>query len=248
MVLLFAATGCGGRPAVVAPPAPERPGAEAKKEVLPPMGFVIQVGAFSSVNNAIVLSEALRNLALDAYYFRHKSGLYKVRFGDFPSKELALTKAEDLHSKGVIDEYFIISPEDYPAAGARRRGQDQIRQEIIITAKSFIGVPYRWGGSSQKQGFDCSGLVQAVYQLNGLNLPRSSTQQWESGTPVRKTEMRRGDLVFFAISGGRKVDHVGIYLGENRFIHAPSRGKEIGVASLTNRYFKSRYVGARTYF
>jgi cell wall-associated NlpC family hydrolase len=86
-----------------------------------------------------------------------------------------------------------------------------------------------------------------VYQLNGLNLPRSSKEQYRIGMPIRRSQLSQGDLVFFATSGGRRVSHVGIYVGNGRFIHAPSRGKRIRTERLTKKYFKNRYVGARTY-
>ena len=86
-----------------------------------------------------------------------------------------------------------------------------------------------------------------IYQQNGLNLPRSSRQQWKAGKPITPRQLLKGDLVFFATSGGKRVSHVGIYLGGDKFLHAPGRGRAIQTASLTDRYFKSRYLGARTY-
>jgi cell wall-associated NlpC family hydrolase len=87
----------------------------------------------------------------------------------------------------------------------------------------------------------------AIYQLNGLNLPRSSEEQYRAGIPVKQSQLLRGDLVFFATSTGKKISHVGVYAGDNKFIHAPGRGKRIRADSLSNRYFKTRYAGARTY-
>jgi len=86
-----------------------------------------------------------------------------------------------------------------------------------------------------------------AYHLNGLNLPRSSKEQYKAGVPVKGSQLLRGDLVFFASSRGQNVSHVGIYAGDNTFIHAPGRGKKVRIDLLSNRYFKSRYVGARTY-
>ena len=86
-----------------------------------------------------------------------------------------------------------------------------------------------------------------VYRLNGLNLPRSSTQQYQTGTPISRSSLQRGDLIFFATAGGKRVSHVGIYAGDGRFIHAPKSGGKIGFESLSNTYFSRRYVGARTY-
>ena len=84
-------------------------------------------------------------------------------------------------------------------------------------------------------------------QLNGLDLPRTSRQQWKSGTPINRRQLSKGDLVFFATSGGYRVSHVGIYAGGDRFIHAPRRGQRIRTASLSNNYYKKYYLGARRY-
>jgi hypothetical protein len=212
------------------------------------MGYSIQVGAFANLDNAVRLSKSLERQGLNAYYFIHKSGLYKVRFGDFPSKKSARARAEAVRASGIINEYYLVRPTEYAVVKqGKYGGRSYLRNEIVGTAKRFIGVPYRWGGSSPQQGFDCSGLTMVVYQLNGLNLPRSSKQQYRVGTPIKRNELSQGDLVFFATSGGRRVSHVGIYVGKGRFIHAPGRGKRIRTELLTKKYFKTRYVGARTY-
>ena len=241
-LVFILAVGCGGRPAVVPRTQPVVPQGGVAR-----IGHAIQVGAFSDLNNAVRLTQTLQDRGLNAYYFVHKTGLYKVRFGDFPSKESACRRAENLIALGIIDEYYIVGPEDYPKSRDRRNAMTYLRNELVTTAKSFIGVPYRWGGVSPKRGFDCSGLSMAVYHLNGLNLPRSSEAQWEAGWAVNRSQLSRGDLVFFATSGGRKITHVGIYVGEDTFIHAPGRNKRIRFDSLSTRYFRRRYVGARTY-
>jgi len=212
-----------------------------------PMGYAIQVGAFSVLENAVRLTETLQAKDLTAYYFRDHTGLYKVRFGNYPSKELAEREAESFRSAGILKDYYIVTPEEYPTARLREKAVIEVRGEIVRTAESFLGLPYRWGGSSPEDGFDCSGLTMAVYQLNGLDLPRSSREQWGTGVPVGRRELSGADLVFFATSGRGRVSHVGIYIGKNRFIHAPGKGKTIRVDSLSKRYFRRRYVGARSY-
>jgi hypothetical protein len=214
---------------------------------LPQLGFTIQVGAFTVVGNAIRLTASLNRQNLDAYYFLHPSGLYKVRFGDFSTKELARQRAENLVTAGTIEEFYIVSPEEYALAKRVTHGEDYLRMELVSTARSFLGVPYSWGGTSPEEGFDCSGLTMAVYELNGLKLPRSSKDQFTAGTPVDRNQLLKGDLVFFATSQGEKVTHVGIYTGDDQFIHAPGKDKRIRIDSLSNGYFKSNYIGARTY-
>ncbi len=241
--LLFLVTvGCGGRPSIA-------PSAEQVVSKRGPVriGYAIQVGAFSDLNNAVRLTQTLQDRGVKAYYFVHKTGLYKVRFGDFPSKESAYRKAKNLLASGIIDEYHIVGPEDYPKPKYRKKSIPYIRNEIVSTAKSFIGVPYRWGGTSPEHGFDCSGFSMAVYHLNGLNLPRSSNAQWQVGSPVNRSQLSKGDLVFFATSGRGKISHVGIYTGGDKFIHAPGVNERIRVDSLSSKYFRRRYAGARTY-
>jgi hypothetical protein len=242
LFLLMPIAGCGERPPV--PPVPLQAVSERR---LATIGYSIQAGAFTNLDNAVRLVEGLEGQGLNAYYFVHESGLYKVRFGNFPSKQSAQEQAESLRAAGTIDEYYIVSPDDYAAVKERTYGQKYLRFKLVETAERFIGVPYRWGGSSPDAGFDCSGLTMTVYHLNGLNLPRSSKEQFRTGVRINRSQLSRGDLVFFATSGEETVSHVGIYAGRNRFIHAPGRGKKIRIDSLSKRYFKNRYAGARTY-
>ena len=214
---------------------------------LPPMGHTIQVGAFSNLDNAVRLTKMLQTQGLDAYHFRNPSGLYKVRIGNYRTIDTARLKAQNLKAAGIIDEYYLIGPNDYAAAVRGLNDKEHLRKEIVRTANQFIGVRYRWGGQSSSTGFDCSGLTMVVYRLNGLELPRSSRQQWKTGRPVYPDQLSKADLVFFATTGGERVSHVGIYIGDNKFLHAPSSGRKIRISSMSNKYYKSRYLGARSY-
>ena len=238
--LLFV-VGCG-RPAI-------RPDTSVavKRDYLPRMGFSIQVGAFSNIDNAVRLTESLQQRGINAYHFLHSSGLYKVRFGNHTSKSAARKVAEDLKRKRIIEVYYIVRPQDYAVAQGYPDRNAGLREKIVTTAERYVGVPYRWGGESPSTGFDCSGLTMVVYRINGLNLPRSSRQQWRVGKPINRRQLQKGDLVFFATSGGNRISHVGIYAGGDTFLHAPGRGRRIKTASLSSQYFKSRYRGARTY-
>ena len=211
------------------------------------MGFSIQVGAFTQLNNAVYLEQSLARQGVDAYYFKHESGLYKVRFGNHSSYQEARDEAERLQQQGVIGRFFIVLPENYAAARIRQSGQGDLRSELVSTVRRFIGVPYRWGGEDRKNGFDCSGLTMVSYRLNGLNLPRNSRAQFKSGHYVAKKNLQKGDLVFFATKGGKRVTHVGMYIGNGKFIHAPRTGKTVRVAKLSSRFFKKTYVGGRSY-
>lgn len=211
------------------------------------MGYAIQVGAFADIQNAARLTESLRQRGLGATYFVAGTRLYKVRFGNFPTKEAARLRAEDLKAKGLFESYYIVRPEEYAIFQKESLGEAAVREKIIKTAQSFIGLPYLWGGTSADRGFDCSGLALAVYQINGLDLPRSSAEQFQTGVPVEREDLKKGDLLFFAGSGSGKINHVGIYMGEGRFIHAPGRGKKVCSDSLDLPYFRNAYRGARSY-
>lgn len=218
------------------------------EEAIPRMGHAVQVGAFSRLENAVRLTYALQKLGLEPYYFKDDTGLYKVRFGNFQSRDLALSRADDLRKNSIIDEFYIVGPGDYPGTEDNTPvDMDVLRKEIVRTAKSFIGIPYRFGGETAKEGFDCSGLTMASYRLNGLDLPRASWQQWKAGRLIDKRDALEADLVFFDTLGKGRVSHVGVYIGKGQFIHAPKTGKTIRIDSLSNSYFKKHYLGARTY-
>jgi cell wall-associated NlpC family hydrolase len=113
-----------------------------------------------------------------------------------------------------------------------------IEQKAAHLAEKYVGVPYRYGGSTP-QGFDCSGLVYFVYHSLGVAVPRTALEQHEATRPVARHDLRPGDLVFFYTS----VEHVGIYTGNNEFIHAPSTGKDVRKSSLDTPYFAQGFAG-----
>lgn len=112
-------------------------------------------------------------------------------------------------------------------------------------ARSLIGAPYKYGGNSPDSGFDCSGFVGHVFRHSlGISLPRSTGGISRTGKPVRSNDLRTGDLVFFNTLQ-RRFSHVGIYLGDNRFIHAPSSGGSVRVENMLEDYWRRNYNGAR---
>ncbi|BCR04147.1 peptidoglycan-binding protein [Desulfuromonas versatilis] len=231
-------------PPLLESPAPE-PAAPARQ--LKGLGYTTQVGAFAEIGNAVRLQARLEQLGIDAYYFLHESGLYKVRFGNHPSYAAARSEAEGLRARGLIAEFFIVAPEEYAAKRIQLSGSGDLREELVRTALRFIGTPYQWGGTSSEDGFDCSGLTMVTYRLNGLDLPRVSRSQFEAGNFVAKPQLQKGDLVFFATSGGKRVSHVGLYIGDDRFVHAPRRGQTVRVERLSGGYYERTYLGARSY-
>jgi len=126
---------------------------------------------------------------------------------------------------------------------------DHSRMRIIKTAKRYLGVRYRYGGTSPF-GFDCSGFVMFVFKKNGITLPREARGQYHKGKKISISTAKPGDLVFFRVRTRRRrrrISHVGIYIGNHLFIHSPSRGKRVSITSINNRYWKRRYIGAVTF-
>ncbi|MEO6677505.1 MAG: C40 family peptidase [Pseudomonas sp.] len=116
---------------------------------------------------------------------------------------------------------------------------------VLSRAVNVLGTPYRWGGSSPSKGFDCSGLVKYAFNDATFDLPRTSNAMASGhGQKVERADLKPGDLIFFNIKS-RRVNHVAIYLGNDRFIHAPRRGKSVTIDTLKKPYWESHYVVAK---
>lgn len=239
------------------------------------LGHNIQMGAFADVKNAERFTARLQAKGIEAFYFRKDNGIYAVRFGDFASKEKARAAAQRLVRDGLISGYYIAPPDEVvfgsvqPSRGPSdtrlpsyqavkppeirepraTRSSDERDMGFIAarTAERFIGIPYQWGGNTVVDGLDCSGFVRAVYNLCGVSIPRTSREQYKAGSPVAREDLKDGDLLFFGASAS-SINHVGIYVGNGTFVHAPKRGEEIKTAALNESYFERRFVGARRYF
>ena len=118
------------------------------------------------------------------------------------------------------------------------------KQSVVAAAKRMLGVKYRYGGTSPNRGFDCSGLVQYSHKAAGIKLPRTTGQQYKHAKWIARKYLTAGDLVFFKTSISKSVSHVGIYLGNNKFIHAPSSGKRVKISSMKKKYWRKRFTGA----
>jgi cell wall-associated NlpC family hydrolase len=129
---------------------------------------------------------------------------------------------------------------------SNKKGADKCVR-IESAAKEKLGKRYVWGASGNGNTYDCSSFVKYVYKKNGIDLPRTSINQSKFGKHIERSQLKKGDLIFFDTSKRRKgyVNHVGIYLGDNKFIHASSAKKKVVITSLDKNFYSNRYKGAR---
>ncbi len=137
----------------------------------------------------------------------------------------------------------------YQPASSRASSNPTDTSRIIARAYELIGTPYRWGGQSEEDGFDCSGLLVYLYRsIANRRLPRTTASMIaQRQNAVDREELRPGDAVFFNHNGNGQTSHVGLYIGDDRFIHAPSTGKTIRIDSLDNSYWRRSYTTARRF-
>lgn len=166
--------------------------------------------------------------------------------GIFGSKTRAAVEAFQRDHNLIVDG--IVGPQTQKALAAariqplKRTQRSETTEQIISTAKSFLGVPYKWGGTTP-DGFDCSGFTSYVFATQNISLPRVSVDQYGIGTSVSFSDLIPGDLVFFTFSSSKQVSHVGIYIGDNQFISA-TNSKGIAIYSFST-YWSNAYVGAK---
>jgi len=141
----------------------------------------------------------------------------------------------------VSAEYIFLYPGEKPVnAQGSAKGI-----EIVNYGQQFLGTKYVWGGTDLRKGVDCSGFTYSVYKHFGITLNRTSRDQIKNGAPVSKESLAAGDLVFFSNSGNKNIQHVGIYIGDSKFIHASSGKKyQVTISSLNENYYLKNYVGA----
>ena len=119
-----------------------------------------------------------------------------------------------------------------------------IREKLASAARHFLGLPYRWGGMSEHRGMDCSGLVKALFATLHIDLPRTSRDQFHAGENVAVEDLQAADLLFFS-SDGATPDHVGIYIGNNRFVHAEKKAGHVIITDLSQPWYVKHFLGAR---
>ena len=147
----------------------------------------------------------------------------------------------DLMFASDVSQQIIAAAEE-AVAEPKKEGR---AQTLLRGALALLGTPYRWGGTSPEAGFDCSGLVGYVFRTAlGIELPRVSRDMARDGEKVERSSLVPGDLVFFS-RRGKRVDHVGIYIGEGRFLHAPRTGRDVTVSELDTGYWSRKFLQAR---
>lgn len=150
-----------------------------------------------------------------------------------------------LDPDGVVGNITWEALKNFRGASSISRGRTDLRKaQILLTmARKFLGVPYEWAGRSPN-GFDCSGFIYYLFDQLGLGLPRMADGQFEVGMPIPRNSLQPGDLVFFS-TYEPGPSHVGIYLGNEQFIHASSGAGHVTVTPMANPYHRERYIGAR---
>ena len=154
--------------------------------------------------------------------------------GEVPADMPHDAVAELLASKGLVQRL-----------DGMRQQMSLAASDLVVTAMGFLGVPYRRGGNSVETGFDCSGFVRAMYeQTVGLVLPRRAAEQAQATQMIAREDLKPGDLVFFNTMR-RAFSHVGIYVGDGKFIHSPRSGAQVRVEDMRTAYWNTRFNGAR---
>lgn len=230
--------------------------------------FGVQVGAFREFERAERVQEALEDAGYTSYV-SEENGWKRVRIGPYAARSEATAEAGwlwpflvarfgplEFPRSWVVEEDR--EAQNAPVAlvpaveGARFFSEAEFpidataasaAEAILAAARSHLGVPYRWGGTTP-DGFDCSGFIQHLFARAGYVVPRQARNQFRVGEEIEADALRPGDLVFFS-TYARGASHVGIYLGGGDFIHASSGSGEVTITPLTKRYYQNRYLGAR---
>lgn len=210
--------------------------------------YAVRFGDFPSKDKArVVAGKLVADRLIDSYYIAPPN---EIVFSKPQGPGWQKARPEEIKAPPQSKQPLKTKPPevtDKPQQKATARNDKDMGAIAARTAERFVGIPYRWGGENVIDGMDCSGFVRAVYNLCGLSIPRTSRDQYKAGEPVVKDDLRDGDLVFFG-SSEDTINHVGIFVGGSRFVHAPKRGEDIRATSIDESYFEKRFIGGRRYF
>lgn len=204
-----------------------------------PEGF-IQLKAGDSSN---LVKNVQQKLAALKLYTGEPTSTYDAATAEAVKK---FQTANKLEATGIVDKATLIKI-NTASTQLTDRGvaRPELGSGVVDYAKNFLGAPYRWGASNGKS-FDCSGFVLYVFKHFDIDLGHGADDQFATGTKVARTDLQKGDAVFFT-TYKKGASHVGIYIGNNKFIHASSSGGGVIITDLDTAYYKSRYIGARRY-
>ena len=167
--------------------------------------------------------------------------LLGILLGNVLGKNNIATSPAASPSPDVTIKSLLPTPADKALPTSTKKGD-----ALIATAKTYLGVPYVFGGESTTTGLDCSSFTQLVMKENGITIPRTAAEQYAIGTTVDKANLQVGDLIFFT-TYKPGASHVGFYMGNNQFIHESSAAKQVTISSLDDAYYTEHYIGARRY-
>jgi len=139
---------------------------------------------------------------------------------------------------------LFLVPKDLVFGEESNSSSQTVRYKLVKMARTFLGLPYRWGGMSERRGVDCSGLVKVLFAKLHVELPRSSREQIQSGKEISLDQLETGDLVFFS-NQGEIPTHVGVYLGNDQFLHAEQKAGRVIITNLKDPWYAKRFLGAR---
>ena len=139
---------------------------------------------------------------------------------------------------------LFLVPKDLVFGEESNSSSQTVRYKLVKMARTFLGLPYRWGGMSERRGVDCSGLVKVLFAKLHVELPRSSREQIQSGKEISLDQLETGDLVFFS-THGEIPTHVGVYLGNDQFLHAEQKAGRVIITNLKDPWYARRFLGAR---
>lgn len=146
----------------------------------------------------------------------------------------------------ILDNWVTLKDARKPLPQSNRMGTSSgSNDDIVQVAMAYRGSRYTRGGMSSRSGFDCSGFVKFLYETKGISLPHSSCDQFNCGTPINKSDLKQGDIVFFSDTYKPGISHVGVYIGDNKFIHAANTQSGVKIDDLDSPYYAKRYAGAR---
>lgn len=209
--------------------------------------YYIQAGIFVDRESAVSRQMYLASLGYPVIL--NANGNYKIIVGPCENKEKADFTMLKLSSEDNISACLIDADDAEKITSVNSEEaevSDEVLGELVNVAFDFLGVTYKYGGMDVEKGIDCSYFMQTVYRSLGTVLPRTSRLQFKIGKKIKKDELVPGDLVFFKkYPNGSRISHVGMYIGNDEFIHASSGSKKVTISSLNETYFRKRFIGAR---